>query len=408
MNDENHFEDRTQDSDRSAEPRPADLPRTAAQLRAAMARTSERKLDELAEVAEKVHERYMTWRREHDVEVVGAEVPAESNDPDERASSSATPVEQYDVAVILASADQPLRELAATEQQTTPSQATPKAEKPRNATAEAEERSASGGDGAALPNQGALLAYLADADRDYLLGRGVRRRFRANDVVLMEGDPSDHVHVLVSGWVRVSTIIEDGREVLFGLRGPGEVLGDLAAVTGRPRTASVRAIEPCTVFQLTGAQFVDVLRVRPEIALATIKTVAARLRFAESARIDSAAFDVSRRVAVHLVRLVEEHGRTVPEGVVIEAALSQADIAAQAGAARRTVARALGVLRVKGIVEIGRRRILIRRLHVLRALARSEPNAEAALRPPGPTYSPSSAAAPPGPTPTSTRTSAPC
>ncbi|MEV4057147.1 Crp/Fnr family transcriptional regulator [Amycolatopsis sp. NPDC049688] len=220
---------------------------------------------------------------------------------------------------------------------------------------------------------GALLAYLADADREYLLARGTRRRFRANDVVLMEGDPSDHVHVLVAGWVRVSTIVEDGREVLFGLRGPGEVLGDLAAVTGRPRSASVRAIEPCTVFQLTGAEFVDVLHARPSIAIATIKTVAARLRSAESARIDSAAFDVSRRVAVVLVRLAAERGRTVPEGVVIDA-LSQEDIAAQIGAARRTVARALRVLRERGIVETGRRRFLIREPRVLRAFARSEPN----------------------------------
>ncbi|WP_103350035.1 Crp/Fnr family transcriptional regulator [Amycolatopsis sp. CA-128772] len=221
--------------------------------------------------------------------------------------------------------------------------------------------------------EGALLAYLADADREYLLARGTRRRFRANDVVLMEGDPSDHVHVLVAGWVRVSTIVEDGREVLFGLRGPGEVLGDLAAVTGRPRSASVRAIEPCTVFQLTGAEFVDVLHARPSIAIATIKTVAARLRNAESARVDSAAFDVSRRVAVVLVRLAEERGRTVPEGVVIDA-LSQEDVAAQIGAARRTVARALRVLRERGIVETGRRRFLIREPRVLRAFARSAPN----------------------------------
>ncbi|OXM59688.1 Crp/Fnr family transcriptional regulator [Amycolatopsis vastitatis] len=258
---------------------------------------------------------------------------------------------------------------------------------------------------AANPDQGAFLAYLADADREYLFARGTRRQFRANDAVVMQGDPSDHVHVLVSGWVRVSSIVEDGREVLFGLRGPGEVLGDLAAVTGLPRTASVRAIEPCTVFQLTGAEFVDALHARPAIAIATIKTVAVRLRAAELARIDSAAFDVSRRVAVHLVRLAEEHGRRVREGVVIEAALSQADIAAQIGAARRTVARALAMLRQRGIVETGRRRILIRRPRVLRAFARSEADTEAALRPPGPTYSSS---APPGPTSTSTGSSAPC
>jgi CRP-like cAMP-binding protein len=221
--------------------------------------------------------------------------------------------------------------------------------------------------------EGPLLAYLADADREYLLARGTRRRFRENDFVLMEGDPSDHVHVLVSGWVRVSTTAEDGREVLFGLRGPGEVLGELAAVTGRPRAASVRAIEPCTVVQLTGAQFIEVLHARPEIAIATIKTVAARLRSAESARVDSAALDVSRRVAVVLVRLAEERGRTVPEGVVIDA-LSQEDVAAQIGAARRTVARALRVLRERGIVQTGRRRFVIRKPRVLEAFARSEPN----------------------------------
>src|SRR5436190_207202 len=113
--------------------------------------------------------------------------------------------------------------------------------------------------------EGALLAYLSEDDREYLLGQGVRRRFRANDFVLMEGDPSDHVHVLVSGWVRVSTVVEDGREVLFGLRGPGEVLGDLAAINGWARTASCRAIEPCVAFQLTGAQFLAVLRARPGV-----------------------------------------------------------------------------------------------------------------------------------------------
>lgn len=85
--------------------------------------------------------------------------------------------------------------------------------------------------------------------------------------------------------------------------------------------------------------------------------------------VDSAAFDVSRRVAVQLVRLAEEHGRRVPEGVVIEAALSQEDIAGQVGAARRTVARALRVLRERGIIETGRRRILIREPRVLRAFA---------------------------------------
>ncbi|MBN6040028.1 Crp/Fnr family transcriptional regulator [Amycolatopsis sp. 195334CR] len=225
-----------------------------------------------------------------------------------------------------------------------------------------------------MPDQEALLAHLTDADREYLLARGTRRPFRADEVVIEEGGaPSDHVHVLVSGRVRISSIGEDGHEVLIGLRGPGEMLDDPAATTGHPRTASVRAIEPCTVLQLTGAEFAEALRTRPAIAIAIAKTVAARLRAAQSARIGYAG----RRVAMCLTQLAEKHGRTVPDGVIIEAARLQTEIAAQAGVAQRTVARTLRTWRTQGIVATSRRRILVRSMDELRALARSEPNAGA-------------------------------
>ena len=208
---------------------------------------------------------------------------------------------------------------------------------------------------------GALLAYLAEPDRAYLLGLGVRRTFKAKDFVLLQGDPSDHVHLLLSGWVRVSAVMEDGHEVLYALRGPGDVIGDLAALHGWPRTATVRSLEPCVVVQLTGAQFLRSLRDRPGVAMAMLKSMAKRLRDAEAAR-DTASLGVTQRIAAHLVRLAGGLG------------LSQQDLADQIGAARRTVARGLAVLRDKGIVETGRRKIVIRRLSVLQAFARSEPN----------------------------------
>jgi len=223
-------------------------------------------------------------------------------------------------------------------------------------------------------DEGPLLAYLSEADRAYLLGLGVRRSFGAKEFVLLQGDPSDHVHILISGWVRVSAVVEDGREVLYALRGPGEVLGDIAAVSGRIRTASVRCLEPVTVVQLSGAQFLACLRTRPEIAIAMIKSVVTRLRDAEAARVDSAMLGVAQRVAAHLVRLVAEHGRPVEDGVMIDVPLSQQDIADQIGAALRTVARGLAVLRDRGIVDTGRRRITVRRPGLLRAVAGSMPN----------------------------------
>jgi CRP-like cAMP-binding protein len=216
---------------------------------------------------------------------------------------------------------------------------------------------------------GSLLSFVADGDREFLLAQGVLRSFAVNDVLLRQDDPSDHVQVIKSGWVRVSTLLENGHEIIYALRGPGDVLGDLAALQRWTRTASVRAIEPVEVAQFSGRQFLGVLQERHTVALALMSTMATRLRDAERARVGSAALDVSKRLAHHLVELIAERGVHTADGIEIQTPLSQADIARQLGGSRRAVARALSVLRARGVVSTGRQRIVVHRPEVLRSLS---------------------------------------
>ncbi|HEX7309113.1 Crp/Fnr family transcriptional regulator [Lentzea sp.] len=215
---------------------------------------------------------------------------------------------------------------------------------------------------------GSLFSFVAAGDREFLLGRGIARSFTANDVLLHQDDPSNHVQIIRSGWVRVSTLLEDGREIIYALRGPGDVLGELAAVLGWMRTASVRAIEQVEVVQFSRAQFLGMLEERHSVALALMSTMATRLRDAERARIGAAALDVSKRLAHHLVELVTERGVSTSEGIEIRTPLSQEDIARQLGGSRRAVARALSVLRARGVISTGRKRIVVHRPEVLRSL----------------------------------------
>ncbi|MEU6644568.1 Crp/Fnr family transcriptional regulator [Saccharomonospora sp. NPDC046836] len=217
---------------------------------------------------------------------------------------------------------------------------------------------------------GSFLSYLAEGDRDLLLGRGLRREFPANGTLLTEGDPSDHVLVVLSGWVRVATSLNDGREVVYALRGPGDVLGELAAVHGWPRSASVRGIGPVVAVQLTKSELFAALTNLPGIAVALLKTVAVRLRDAENARIGAAALDVSKRLAKYLIDLAGERGVVDGKEIFIESPLTQEDIAAHLGASRRAVARAFGLLRERGVVSTGRKRIVVHRLDVLKSLVR--------------------------------------
>jgi CRP-like cAMP-binding protein len=217
---------------------------------------------------------------------------------------------------------------------------------------------------------GSFLSYVAESDREFSLGLGVRREFQTNSTLLTEGDPSDHVLVILSGWVRVATSLDDGREIIYALRGPGDVLGDLAALNGWSRSASLRGIEPVTAVQLSKAQFLAVLHDRPGVAVAMLKTLSVRLRDAERARVGSAALDVSKRLAKYIIDLAAERGVADGAAIVIDSPLTQDDIAGHLGASRRAVARALGVLRARGVVSTGRKRIVVHRPEVLRSLGR--------------------------------------
>jgi CRP/FNR family transcriptional regulator, cyclic AMP receptor protein len=223
------------------------------------------------------------------------------------------------------------------------------------------------------PVAGSLFAYLGQELRDFLVNDGVSRSFAAGEVLLRYGDPTTHVLLLVHGWVRVSVLARDGQQILCGLRGPGDVLGDLAAMHGWPRTATVSALEDVQVVQLTSARFVASLHERPGIAIAMVNQMAGRLREAEAARVDFATLGVDQRVAAYLRRLADQHGVRGRDGVVIGMPLTQQDIANRVGASRRAVARSMALLRERRIVCTSRRRIVLRRPDVLASFARCEP-----------------------------------
>jgi CRP/FNR family cyclic AMP-dependent transcriptional regulator len=152
------------------------------------------------------------------------------------------------------------------------------------------------------------------------------------------------------------------------------VLGDLAAMHGRPRTATVSALADVQVVRLASVRFVSVLHERPGIAVAMVKQMAGRLREAEAARVDFATLGVDQRVAAYLRRLADQHGVPGRDGVVISMPLTQQDIANRVGASRRAVARSMALLRERRIVCTARRRIVLTQPDVLRAFAACEPD----------------------------------
>ena len=221
---------------------------------------------------------------------------------------------------------------------------------------------------------GTFLHYLAPADHDFLLGRATVRTLPANSTLMHEGDPTDHVLVLLSGWVRAYKNAPEGQVVLLALRGPGDVIGDIAALQGWPRTVTIDSLQETRFAQFTHEGFVACLHDRPAVAIALLQQFAVRLRYAEKARVGSATMDVAQRVAAFLVELADNHGSPSADGMVVDMPLTQEDVANSIGGSRRAVARALKAFRDRGMLITGRRTFVVAKLEVLRGLAGNVPD----------------------------------
>jgi CRP-like cAMP-binding protein len=200
-----------------------------------------------------------------------------------------------------------------------------------------------------------FLGALAPDDAHALRAAGVERHFRAGDTLLHQDDDPGRVLIIERGRVRVTHVAGDGRETTLGYSGAGDPVGEVSAIDGLPRAASVHATEAVSALAFSGDAFRQVLAARPGVSLAVMRFLASKLRAADALRIDQASRNVVGRVAARLEELCAGAGDD--DEPVLE--LGQEELAAWVGSSREATSRALQLLRTLGVVDTRRRRIAV-------------------------------------------------
>lgn len=205
----------------------------------------------------------------------------------------------------------------------------------------------------------AFLDALTETEAEDLRSIGRPRAYGANVTLFHQGDEAGPVVVLLSGRAKVVSLSSAGREVIVAVRGPGDLLGELSAIDGEPRSATVTTLEAVDALLIPGSAFAAFLERCPRVALVILRMVAGRLRYADAQQADFATHDVVGRVAHRLVELSERFGAPAAGRIEIELPLSQEELAAWTGASREAVSKALQLLRSLRIVETGRRHVTV-------------------------------------------------
>lgn len=105
----------------------------------------------------------------------------------------------------------------------------------------------------------------------------MRMRYRAGDVLMREGDPSDFSSRIVEGRVVVLRH-RGGEEILLGELGPGDFAGEMGVIERKPRSATVRALTDVVVDLISADAFLDHMAADPETARALLFRLSERVR----------------------------------------------------------------------------------------------------------------------------------
>jgi CRP-like cAMP-binding protein len=192
------------------------------------------------------------------------------------------------------------------------------------------------------PTGTSLLAGLPARLTTDLFANARSVRLAADKVLFLAGDSGDGCYRIEDGLLKVAMMSRSGAERILSFLGPGAVVGELAIIDGRPRSASVVAVRDTTLSFLSRAAFDDFAGKHPEVYKYLLTLIASRLRETDSVVAAGSFLPLKGRVAVTLLDLAQHFGQDVGSGrIVIRQKIGQADLAAMAGIARENVSRIL-------------------------------------------------------------------
>lgn len=186
----------------------------------------------------------------------------------------------------------------------------------------------------------------------------VWRRFRAGEEIIDRQSESRDVFFVVSGKVRVVLYSISGREITLDDIGPGGHFGELAALDGAPRSASVMAVEASVVASLGDEIFRKVATETPVLALAVMRRLAEVVRASSGRILDLSTLGANNRVHAEILRLARAASRGDGSAMISPIPV-HSDLASRVSTTRETVARVMSDLSRQGILKREKNALLV-------------------------------------------------
>lgn len=199
-----------------------------------------------------------------------------------------------------------------------------------------------------LIDRAPILGGLDDAARARVLDRCILRLLQRGETLFLQGDPAQHLFLILDGWMKVYRMTSDGAEAVIHVFHDGESFAE-PAVFGLGRyPAAAEAATDARILAIPGAAMVDSLQADPALALRIIGHFSQRMHHLVSETERRQVLSTPMRVASFLLGLVDD--RPLPDSpVTLRLPYDKALIAARLGMTPESFSRALAKLKPQGV-----------------------------------------------------------
>jgi CRP/FNR family transcriptional regulator, nitrogen oxide reductase regulator len=189
----------------------------------------------------------------------------------------------------------------------------------------------------------------------------------------MEQDPAESLYILLEGRIRLVQVTPGGQQVIMRYISPVEEFGVIAMLSGAVYPVSAQAVDDSIALYWNKASLKELMEHIPGVAINALQTLADRVSEFQDRIRELTTERVERRIARALLRLAQQTGRKVEDGVLVDLLITRQDIAEMTGTTIFTVSRTMSQWETQGIIKSGREKIIIRRPHQLVVIAEDLP-----------------------------------
>jgi CRP/FNR family transcriptional regulator, cyclic AMP receptor protein len=213
-----------------------------------------------------------------------------------------------------------------------------------------------------------LFSGLSAEERAALSARARVQTYNAGEIIFSMSSAGNQMMALLSGTIRISLPLAQGKELFLAIIQPGEIFGELAVLDGHERSAEAVADSNCSVAMWERNDILSLFERNPSMWPSLVRVLVERLRRTDQNFADVALLELPIRLAKILLRILR--GKTSSAGIKdVRIRFSQRDLANMVGSSRESVNKCLRNWQRKGVLRLSEGSITITNCRALEHIA---------------------------------------